>query len=230
MAYRHAWLWFGLALVLAVYAFWPSYFARLRETSWLIHAHGITALAWLLMLVVQAGLYRSRRLIWHRRVGRLSLLLAPAFVVSGILLTQAMLTGDTPFHRAFATRLAFVDLTTVIWFAVAYALAIRHRRRLPLHARYMASTALLVLPPALTRAAFSVPGITSFEAAAYAGYVAALAATSLLVVNDLRTAGRASIAYVSVLILFVLHLVAFNTIHLLPWWSSLVQWLARVPA
>jgi hypothetical protein len=47
--------------------------------------------------------------------------------------------------------LCFIDLTTIAYFAWTYGMALHHRKSIQLHARYMASTAPLLLPPALAR-------------------------------------------------------------------------------
>ena len=60
---------FIVFLALAVWAFWPSYFARLFEQPNLwFHAHGVALTLWLVMLVVQAQLIRTQRRSWHRRL------------------------------------------------------------------------------------------------------------------------------------------------------------------
>lgn len=58
---------FVVFLALTVWAFWPSYFARLFEqpTGW-HHAHGIVLASWLVLLVVQAQLIRTQRRALHR--------------------------------------------------------------------------------------------------------------------------------------------------------------------
>lgn len=226
--YPHASLWFALILLVAVIGFWPSYFSRLRGTSALSHFHGTTAIAWLALLIVQGWLFRARKLRWHRLVGRTSFVLVPLFVMSGLLITQAMLAGDSPFHQVYASRLGFYDLTTVAWFTAAYALAIRHRRNLQLHARYMASTALLVLPPALTRTTFLLPGVNSFEVALHAAYAVSIGAVIVLLAHDRRRLGRPSAPYLALLAVFALHLLAFHFIQHVPAWNRFCLWLGQL--
>ena len=71
--YRFSPRFFVVFLALTVWAFWPSYFARLFEQpSLLHHAHGIVLALWLVMLVVQAQLIRTQRRPLHRQLGKLS--------------------------------------------------------------------------------------------------------------------------------------------------------------
>jgi hypothetical protein len=180
-------IYFALALLAVVVGFFPSYFGRLGQTDALHHLHGITATIWMVMLVGQSWLARVRKISLHRLVGKISLVIAPLFVVSGLLMVRAMLMSESGFNRAFGVRLAFVDILTVVGFGAAYALAIYHRREIALHARYMAVTAVLALPPALARAlGHWGPGINSFEAAFHGGYLLTELIVVALLVHDYR--------------------------------------------
>jgi hypothetical protein len=44
MPYSRAHLYLLILVPLVGLAFWPGYFARLGETPWAIHLHGITAM------------------------------------------------------------------------------------------------------------------------------------------------------------------------------------------
>lgn len=226
--YPRAVFYFLLLLAVALIGFSGSYFMRLADNNLVRHAHAVTAFAWVLLLIVQAWLMRRRKIVLHRKLGRSSLVLAPLFVVSGLFLVQDMLARPGPFIEPFAVRLAFIDLTTLAWFVVAYCLALRHRRDTPLHARYMASTALLVLPPALTRAlGMLVPGITSFEMALHAGYVVTELLIVLLLVHDLRKE-RLRPPYVLLLAVIVLQQVAFVLLPGMSWWTRACAWIAAL--
>lgn len=226
--YPRATLWFLLVLAIAAFGFWPSYFARLRENDLVHHFHAIIAGAWLVLLVTQAWLMRTRRMALHRALGRTSLALAPLFVVSGLAIVHAMLASANPFSAAFGPRLAFVDLTTVAAFAACYGLALRHRRTMPLHARWMACTALLVFPPALARALPPlVPAIHSFEAAFHASYVLTELAVLALIVHDART-DRVRPPYIALLALLLLQQAAFVLLPGMPAWNAFCRWIAAL--
>lgn len=51
------------------------------------HFHGIVMLLWVLLLINQAWLVRSRRFDIHRITGKISYVLAPLVVISGIVVT-----------------------------------------------------------------------------------------------------------------------------------------------
>lgn len=215
-----------LLVAVTVFGFWPSYFARLRENDPVHHFHGIVAGAWLLLLVTQAWLMRQRRVALHRALGRSSLLLAPLFVVSGLAIVHAMLTSANPFSARYGTQLAFADLLTVAWFATCYGLALHHRRNRALHARWMLSTALLVLPPAVARALPPlVPAIHSFEAAFNASFAIAEAVIVVLIVRDLRE-DRLRLPYVALLTVMAIEHAGFFACAQWSWWQAFCGWIA----
>ena len=227
--YPRAVFWFVLLLLTALLGFSGTYFMRLAENNLVRHLHAATAFAWLLLLIAQAWLMRRRNFALHRKLGRSSLALAPLFVVTGLFLVQDMLARPGPFIKPYAERLAFVDLVTLAWFAAAYLLALRHRRETPLHARYLASTALLVLPPALVRAVgMFVPGVTSFDMAFHLGTFVAEALVVGLMVHDLRSEGRVRPPYPLLLAATVIGHVGFVVLPGVLVWSRFCAWYAAL--
>jgi hypothetical protein len=112
---------------------------------------------------------------------------APAFVISGVLLIRVQTFAQNPFSAEFGVPLAFIDGTTIGYFAVAYVTAIFYRRNVQLHARFLASTALMVLPPAISRALINlVPAIHTFPTALYGAYVITEILVLLLILDDYR--------------------------------------------
>jgi hypothetical protein len=190
---RAAW-YFALATAITFAGFFPSYFGRLGRADAVHHFHGITAFSWLLLLVTQGWLAGTRRWRWHRLLGRLSLLIAPLLVISGLLVVRVMLRGENPFNRAFGARLAFIDFTTLAYFTAAYVLALVYRRNQPLHARFMASTAVIALPPGLARLVARVVPDISFEAAIHTTYALCLLTVAALLWDD-RKKGRIRAPY-----------------------------------
>ena len=57
-------------------------------------------------------------------------------------------------------------------------------RDMPLHARFMASTALPLLPPALWRVLAAVPGVSSFDMALHIAFLAAELIVAALLLHD----------------------------------------------
>jgi hypothetical protein len=207
--YPRAPLYFVLLLAVAFVGFYPSYFSRLRETDAVHHFHGVMATIWILMLITQGWLMRRRDFSAHRLVGRASFVVAPLFVFSGLLVVRAMLASDDAFARIFGARLAFADLTTLGYFCAAYGLAVRYRRNTALHARFLASTAILVLPPALARAlAFCAQGDVSFPLVFHGAFAISELIVAALIVDDWRDS-RVRAPYPILLVLLLVQQLAF---------------------
>lgn len=201
-------LYFVLVLAAGLWGFYPSYLAQLRETDLGHHAHGLTAFAWMLMLIVQPLLIRLRRRALHRRVGQLAYVLAPLFIAAGLWMTWQTAHPDNPFTQRFGPRLLPVDLSFLLGFGVAFGLAIKHRRDIHRHARYMAVTGLLILPPALARLAPQVLPVRGFELAFHIAYFVTEAVTALLIAVSWRLR-QPVLPFVGLMALLVLQQLGF---------------------
>jgi hypothetical protein len=155
MPYRHAWLYLAALLAATFVAFWPSYFSKLPETSWEFHAHGITAGLWIVMLLAQSWTVHRGGMGAHRLVGRSSLLLFPAFIAGSVLLSigfaERYVGRVSEFHIHYAPRLALSDLVSIVGVAWFYFHALKWRRKVHLHARYMLVTPIFLLGPIFGR-------------------------------------------------------------------------------
>lgn len=202
-------LYFVLVLGAGLWGFYPSYLSQLRETDLAHHAHGLTAFAWMLMLIAQPTLIRLRQRALHRRVGQLAYVLAPLFIAAGLWMTWQTAHPDNPFSRRFGPRLVPVDLSFLLGFAVAFALAIKHRRDIHRHARYMAVTGLLILPPALARLAPQVLPVRGFELAFHIAYFVTEAVTAVLIAVSWRLR-QPVLPFVLLMALLVLQQIGFR--------------------
>lgn len=226
--YPRAPLYFATLLLVALAAFYPSYLSRLGETDWVRHFHGIAAMAWMMLLVGQAWLMRRRNVALHRRTGKLAYVIAPLFVASGLLITQQMARGANPFQQMFGPRLVWVDLLATGFYLAAVVLAIRHRRNVHLHARWMATTAILLLPPALGRLAPVVlPFVDSFDAAFHAAFVATELLVLALMLDD-RRSGQSLPPYRALMALTLAQHAGFVVLGDLPAWQAFCAALGRL--
>lgn len=157
--YRNAFYWLIALLAILVIGFWPSYFSRLTEPMHVtLHLHSIAMLAWVLLLIAQSWLMRNRRLSQHRILGKTSFLIAPLVVITGIWVNFHF-QGRIDEPTAERTQAIFwFGFFLPLLFAVLYVQAIRHRRDMNRHARYMLLTALVFLIPGLGRALNNILG------------------------------------------------------------------------
>ena len=158
----------GLLLALAFGAFWPMYlskpFAALDRYT---HTHAAIGLAWMLLLVAQPLAIRRGWRALHRVLGRVAVLVATAFVVSGVLLAHfrfAAMDEPTLLKQAF---FLYLPLHTAVLFALAAGLGFHYRRATALHARFMGATALLLVDPVVVRLVVfylpALPGQTTYQ-------------------------------------------------------------------
>lgn len=225
--YAHAPIYFSLLLLVAFIGFFPSYFGRLGQASLTQHMHGVTATLWLFLLIGQGWLMRQRKLQLHRAIGKASIVLALLFVVSGLMMTRAMLTADSPFAKMFGPRLAFIDLASVLFFMFAYGMAIHHRKNVQLHARYMVCTALPLLPPALARGlnAFVLPAGSSFELSFHLAFGVAALIVVALIVDDWRK-GKVYAPYPILLAVMLIMQASYEVSMSFAPWAGAVRWLS----
>ena len=154
MPFRKAYYILLLLVPMIALAFWPGYFGQVRSAPFALHAHGLSAMAWLGLLWFQAWT-AQRRLSLHRLSGLAIFVLAPLFVMGGLLAMQGMAAlaaaKSDPFHAHYGARLALDDALAIVAFLTLVTLAVARRRKVWIHGGAMLGTALLVLPPIVTR-------------------------------------------------------------------------------
>jgi hypothetical protein len=139
---------------LAAFAFWRGYISQISTASVEAHVHGITATLWLMLLVAQSWTIHGGHRAAHRSLGAASLLLFPLFLAGGVGIFFGMAdryVSGSPFHAMYAPRLAWLDFVAVGAFAYFYYEALRQRRKVHIHARYLLATAIFLLPPIFGR-------------------------------------------------------------------------------
>jgi hypothetical protein len=151
------WWWPATVLVLALAAFFPTYFGRFPRflgTSTAVHFHAVTMLAWLALTMAQPILIRRRRFEVHRRLGQLTYALLPLLAVGFWLV---MRDGQLR-HQQPDLILATAFDAFLFFFLVGMGLFYRKRRAY--HGRFMMLSLVPFLNPTLGRLispAVSVP-------------------------------------------------------------------------
>lgn len=223
--YAGAWRWLLLGLVATLIGFWPSFFSRPSGNTLPHTLHGTISTLWLLLLVAQAGLVRARRMPLHRTLGKLSYGLMPLMLLSGAWVLHLMLAGQTKLPPPVALMLGFVDFGTLIFLLFAYALAITYRRDVQVHARWMVTTMLVVLPPALTRLAFVVSSEAPFPLAIGFAFITPALVAAVLAVQDWR-GGRLRASYPAALIYLLGTYLSLGAVGDWPLWQNVASFIA----
>ncbi len=152
--------YFFLTLLAAsIAAFWPKYLSKApRSIDAYTHVHAFAMLSWVLLLIVQPFLIRFRRRTAHRALGALSYVLAPAVVVSSVLLAHTRFKAMSPLVFLAEADSLYLPLSTAVLFSIAWAGGIAYRKVTALHAGFMVCTGLTMIDPVLGRVlAFYLP-------------------------------------------------------------------------
>ena len=140
---------------LVVVAFWPLYFSRpFAAIDLYTHFHALTGSLWFVLLIAQPLSIHYRRLALHRALGRCSYVLAPLFVLAGVLLSHHRLASMSDETFAAEGYSHYLPFYASVVFAAAYALGLRYRRVPKAHGRFMLLTAMPLVDPVIGRVLF----------------------------------------------------------------------------
>jgi hypothetical protein len=224
--YRHAWLWFMVAMAVIIAGFFKSFFSKMAETDLLHHFHGMISSGWIFLLIIQPFLYSRDKIGAHRRLGKISFLLAPLLVVSGLMMTHLMLSRKDGLNP-FTYMISFLDVIFLTQFIFFYVSAIKHRHNMQLHARYMAGTVLALLPPGLGRATALIPALTEGTLGLDVTYIL-LELTSIILIMDDKRKGKIYPPYVITFLFFVFQHISLHFVAGWPLWQKLMNAFARL--
>ena len=234
-AVRRSRPWFGLAYVLICtllvffgfsFTFLTAVLERLRP--WALYAHVATAATWLLFLVAQATLARSRKLALHRRLGNygfvLGILAAVSAFAASLVLRHDAVVLHGPDGRAARIAFLAIPLNGAIAFSILLACAYVWRLKPDMHRRCMLLAAAVLTLPAVAR----IPVIGKSE---LWSYVPTLSLLLILCAADLWREKRLHKVYlVGVPALIALHSVCDWLADDAPaWWVKTAAWLCQVP-
>jgi hypothetical protein len=238
MPYRRAWIWLAALLALTSFAFWPSYLSGLGAASFEIHAHSATAFLWMILLTVQSWSIHAGRRTLHRQLGIVSLALFPAFLAGGLLISVGMakrlVAREDLFHELFAARLSPVDAAGVAGIAWCFYCALRHRRKVHLHARYMLATVLFLFGPIALRILTLYGPFAIHSDAEYYRIADVLRVTTAATLAGLAflvwRAPRHGRPWIEAGGFIALQALLFETLGTAGWWREIYPRLAEVPA
>lgn len=146
----HLWLLIPFFFTLA--GFWFSYWSKFTEVPFRHHAHGLTATAWYILLIIQPWIYNRKSLKLHKQVGFIGLILAGGVVFSALQVIPYNIKSGLVDYLKYG--LSFYDFLAITGFVVSVIMAMFNARKIELHARWMISTAIWALQPALARLIF----------------------------------------------------------------------------
>ena len=215
---------------LVVVAFWPLYFSRpFAAIDLYTHFHALTGSLWFVLLIAQPLSIHYRRLALHRALGRCSYVLAPLFVLAGVLLSHHRLASMSDETFAAEGYSHYLPFYASVVFAAAYALGLRYRRVPKAHGRFMLLTAMPLVDPVIGRVLFfSFPPLPSPWLYQAVTFTLATAAAGLLVFSYRAQPAprRALVTYFSLLVALEL---GWFTFALTTPWLYAVAWFRCLP-
>lgn len=234
MPYRHAHWYLVGVLAFASLAFWPQYLSQISTAPAQYHLHGITATLWVLMLIGQSWTIHHDRRSLHRSMGTLSLLLFPLFLAGGSTIFLGMAqryVEGSPFHVMYGPRLAWLDFVGVGGVAYLYFEALRQRRKVHPHSRYMLATIFFLLPPIFGRLSgipLGVRGPEDFDKLG-TGFQLANAMAAAIAFWLAYRSGKHGKPFAVAGVLTVVAAFLYQTIGGMPAWRSLFARAAELP-
>ncbi|MDJ0879546.1 MAG: hypothetical protein QNI86_13090 [Halieaceae bacterium] len=198
---------FGVGLI----AFVPSYFLVLDSTSLSMHIHALLMYLWLGGAVCMAILIRTRQYRWHRRIGYASPLVVLAMLYSGFIVIFG--SQEPSFSGQTLKVLARwrLPVMTIVSFSILYLLGLAFRKHPQVHFRFMLSTVIVLIGPALRRILLLIPSTKPDFATISFLLLGAL--TLALIALDIRK-GYVKTPYFLTLALLALMLVGYHY-----WWE-----------
>lgn len=156
MEKRISWLvtFFVVVVIISLSGFFNSYIRFLPATGkfpLIIHVHFIAFLFWFLLLIMQPLLVSRKNYRLHRKLGKLSYLIAPVLVITMLLLVGNRLHRAWPESEKEAATVLLVGLLDIILFSVCYIIAMKNRHNVRWHVAFLIGATLVIFNPGLSR-------------------------------------------------------------------------------
>lgn len=179
--------------------FWFTYFGLLLRSEYpqgpvIIHLHGWSFFAWYILLIVQAGLIRFRKVKFHRTLGLASIGLGAIMIICGLIISTvrvhlALGADGDPFWKLNALPIFFVWLL----FTGFYVAAIYYRWSKDAHKRLILLASAIALSAATFRIAVQFFGFEQWIVIlGFFGFILFILAG---IIYDFKSIGKVHPAY-----------------------------------
>jgi len=221
---KHLFWAFVLALAVTVFGFWPTPVGAFGPPDAIRIVHGLFAVGWMVLLIVQSWLIGHRQNRTHRWIGWTSLILAPGLVISALVVVLTSQGAVSHFPPDLLLILDWIDLWSLFLFSVLYVAGILARRTMSLHSRWLGSTVFVALIPALGRAyGMNIEAIGGLRGSLHPSYWTVEVILIALIVRDALKHGGFKARYLTPYAVTLAGLLAMEwTMFMAPHW----QWFA----
>jgi hypothetical protein len=183
--------YFRMILLMAFFVFggfgmtywYPLAAGTFRPAPPVVHLHGLTYFAWMVLLIAQAALVNVRNVALHRSLGMFGIALATAVMIMGALIT---ILGASRSSGAAAHGI-YLGIAAVVGFGILFTLAIRNTSKPEIHRRLILLAMLPLLPPGIHRLYMVPLGLQTFPVVAM--YLTLDAMAVAIVVHEWRRNG-----------------------------------------
>jgi hypothetical protein len=155
--YKNAGYFFIALFAIVIFGFFKTYFGLFPHfsdhTTAIVHFHAFVLLLWIILLIAQPMLIRHKYLPAHRLLGRFTYVLVPLIVFSFVGMMSKQL-GEEQAQKMTAwliIKSLYMPFTDTLLFSTFYILAIRYKRNIAVHARYIIVTGLVFIDASLIR-------------------------------------------------------------------------------
>lgn len=230
--FRTSYIYFIVFFLLIVLAFWLSYFVSITDQeNYRMHTHGVTLIIWFMLLVVQPYLIRTKRYKLHRSIGKLSYVIVPLLIFTTLDLLQYRLHKSPILGTSEFFFIALV-VNALLAFIILYGLAIYHRKKPMIHARYMICTVFPFFTPVTDRIIHNyipsllvyLPTLEGYPIAPVAGFLLADLILVGLSIWDWKSHQRINVFPFALIVLLLYHYSVLN-FHKFQFWKDLSNWL-----
>lgn len=180
MERRTSWLvaFFIVVVLISLSGFFNSYirfFPATGKFPLIIHVHFIAFISWFLLLIIQPILVRRKNYRLHRKLGKLSYLIAPVLVITMLLLVFAKFHREWQESAKGAAIMLLAGLLDSILYSACYIIAMKNKRNIRWHAAFLIGATLIILNPGLSRLLNQIQPGTGLLAAVLAPFLVPLA-------------------------------------------------------
>lgn len=227
MKFKYADYYFIGFIALVIIGFWPTYFSKFfdgtADFNHYFHFHAITALLWVLFLIVQPMLIRLKRFRIHRIIGKLSYILVPLLIISVLLLAHSRIDPNTE-NLPWRLWIPFKDL---IIFSFGFGVAIRFRKKVPIHARGMIVAGMALIEPTFVRLIVNVIGIEQ-PLGYYLGIAPVYLILLILIIKESKKEKYSWVFKWALGLFLFIHIIRIFKITL-PLWDDFAYWFISLP-
>ena len=167
--YKNTGYFILILVAFVIFGFYKQYFALFPHfddnINALVHVHASALLIWVGLLIIQPFLIRYSRFKIHRILGKFSYFLVPIIIVTsvGVINKQYHEGIEQKMTSIESLKSLYIPFIEIVLFAIFYLLAIRNKRKVAFHMRYMICTSVILIIPSLTRVAVLWFNINQFS-------------------------------------------------------------------